>query len=104
MLNWTDPQAVGGPFVHARFVSSSESDLQATPGQSQGSESLPTIDEPFGASNFEDRGCAINVDAAGQDVQAHDTQPQQQQARGDWPLWWPPSTHNSTHNATSGAP
>ena len=79
MLNWTtsNPQAVDHPFIH--FVPSSERDVLAT--QSQGSEPLPTIDESFGASNFEDRGCAINVDAAGQDAQAQDTQEQQQQQK-----------------------
>ena len=97
MPNWTTSDH---PFIH--FVPSSERDVQAT--QSQGSEPLPTIDESFGASNFEDRGCAINVDAAGQDAQAQDTQPQPQQTHVDWPLRWPPSTHNPTHSAILGAP
>ena len=102
ILNWTDPQAVDDPFIHARFVSSSDNDLEAI--QSQGSQPLPATDQPIDASDLEDKGYAIDVDAAGQDAQAQDTQQQQQQAHGDWPLWWPPNTHDFTHSATSEAP
>ena len=102
MLNWTDPQAVDDPFIHARFVSSSDNDLEAT--QSQGSEPLPATDQPIDVSNFEYRGYAINVGAAGQDAQAQDTQQQQQQAHEDWSSCWPPSTLNPAHSVILGAP
>ena len=102
MLNWTDPQAVDDPFIHAHFVSSSDDDLEAT--QSQGSEPLPATDQPIDASDLKDKGYAIDAGAAGQDAQAQDTQQQQQQAHGDWSLWWPPSTHNPAHSVTLGAP
>ena len=74
MLNWTDQRAVDGPFIYARFVSSSDKDPETT--QLQGSEPLPATDEPIDVSDSLGKGYAISVDAAGQDAQAQDTQPQ----------------------------